>query len=237
MPGPAATTAYRRRAAECYDAVRFTTPSGLAVHRIEFDLLKQAVRDASPKGRLLEVGCGTGRLLLPLLEAGHEVDGLDASPEMLAQCRSKLEERGDKQVVRLECAEAARIPFPDASYPFAYSIRLLNQTKSRSYALDVVSDMLRVVRRGGHVLVEFVNSLRPHRLRRSCVSLRPGEVLRHAMQQGAEPVWCRGAFLLGMTTLHHMPPLLLDRTLTLERLGGRLLPKLCARCYLLLRKW
>lgn len=37
----------------------------------------------------LEVGCGTGRLLLPLLERGFIVEGFDASPEMLALCKAK----------------------------------------------------------------------------------------------------------------------------------------------------
>ena len=41
----------------------------------------------------LDLGCGTGRLLLPCLRAGLDVDGCDYSPDMLAQCeaRAKLE--------------------------------------------------------------------------------------------------------------------------------------------------
>ena len=37
----------------------------------------------------LDVGCGTGRLLLDYLAAGIDVDGVDNSPEMLAICREK----------------------------------------------------------------------------------------------------------------------------------------------------
>lgn len=39
-------------------------------------------------GRALEIGCGSGRLLLPLLARGHPLAGLDASAEMLALCRA-----------------------------------------------------------------------------------------------------------------------------------------------------
>jgi SAM-dependent methyltransferase len=42
----------------------------------------------------LEVASGTGRLLLEYLAAGLEVEGLDASPDMVAICRRKAEERG-----------------------------------------------------------------------------------------------------------------------------------------------
>lgn len=45
-------------------------------------------------GAGLELGCGTGRLLLPLLAAGLSVDGLDASADMLACCRSKAAKIG-----------------------------------------------------------------------------------------------------------------------------------------------
>jgi SAM-dependent methyltransferase len=41
-------------------------------------------------GRVLELACGSGRVLVPLARAGHRVVGLDASPHMLALAREKL---------------------------------------------------------------------------------------------------------------------------------------------------
>lgn len=41
------------------------------------------------KSRFLEVGCGTGRILLPFLKAGYNMIGIDTSNEMLDQCRMK----------------------------------------------------------------------------------------------------------------------------------------------------
>jgi ubiquinone/menaquinone biosynthesis C-methylase UbiE len=41
---------------------------------------------------VLDVGCGTGRLLLDYLEQGIEIDGVDNSPEMLAICRQKADD-------------------------------------------------------------------------------------------------------------------------------------------------
>ncbi|HEY8960866.1 MAG TPA: class I SAM-dependent methyltransferase [Luteolibacter sp.] len=45
-------------------------------------------------GRALDVGCGSGRLLFPLLEAGFDVEGLELSPDMLALARKTANERG-----------------------------------------------------------------------------------------------------------------------------------------------
>jgi len=45
-------------------------------------------------GPALDVGCGTGRLLLDYLAAALDVDGVDNSPEMLAICREKARASG-----------------------------------------------------------------------------------------------------------------------------------------------
>lgn len=44
----------------------------------------------SQTGRVLELGCGTGRVTLPLARAGHQVTGLDLSQAMLGILRDKL---------------------------------------------------------------------------------------------------------------------------------------------------
>ncbi len=50
-----------------------------------------AARTGDP---LLELGCGTGRLLLPLARAGHRLTGVDISPAMLARAAARLTEAG-----------------------------------------------------------------------------------------------------------------------------------------------
>ena len=42
----------------------------------------------------LDLACGTGRLLIPYLRAGLDVDGCDISPDMLALCRERAEREG-----------------------------------------------------------------------------------------------------------------------------------------------
>ncbi|MFN2511449.1 MAG: class I SAM-dependent methyltransferase [Pyrinomonadaceae bacterium] len=42
------------------------------------------------EGPVLELGCGTGRVLIPTAKSGIEIVGLDGSPKMLAVCREKL---------------------------------------------------------------------------------------------------------------------------------------------------
>ncbi|MEI6452053.1 MAG: class I SAM-dependent methyltransferase [Actinomycetes bacterium] len=51
----------------------------------------QAMAAAAEGGPVLELGCGSGRVLLPLARAGIELTGLDLSAQMLERCRAKLQ--------------------------------------------------------------------------------------------------------------------------------------------------
>ena len=72
---------YRGLAAECYDLWFGDEPF--------WDQAFFHDRVRHNGGVALEVACGTGRLLIPFLRDGLAVEGLDASEEMLAICRSK----------------------------------------------------------------------------------------------------------------------------------------------------
>ncbi|MDQ3234278.1 MAG: class I SAM-dependent methyltransferase, partial [Pseudobdellovibrionaceae bacterium] len=45
-------------------------------------------------GPILEPAVGSGRVLIPLLKAGYQVEGFDISPEMLDSCKKRLHEAG-----------------------------------------------------------------------------------------------------------------------------------------------
>jgi SAM-dependent methyltransferase len=62
-----------------------------AVYVNDADIAFWEVMVASVNGDLLELGCGTGRVLLPLARAGHRITGLDLAAHMLARCRAKLQ--------------------------------------------------------------------------------------------------------------------------------------------------
>ncbi|MGH7466784.1 MAG: class I SAM-dependent methyltransferase [Longimicrobiales bacterium] len=57
-------------------------------------------------GPVLEVGCGTGRVLLPTARAGIEITGLDASPHMLEECRTRLQQESAEVRARVRLVQA-----------------------------------------------------------------------------------------------------------------------------------
>jgi SAM-dependent methyltransferase len=56
-------------------------------------------RIAAAGGPALEIACGTGRLLLPFLRDGLDVEGVDSSPAMLDICRTKAAQQNLRPVL------------------------------------------------------------------------------------------------------------------------------------------
>ncbi|MBW4695967.1 MAG: class I SAM-dependent methyltransferase [Lyngbya sp. HA4199-MV5] len=61
-------------------------------------------------GRILEGMVGTGRLLIPLLETGLNVEGIDTSPTMLAACKQNCAARGLNPVLYEGSIENLNVP-------------------------------------------------------------------------------------------------------------------------------
>ena len=71
--------------------------------RPDVGFLVSAAREAGSP--VLEIGSGTGRILLPTARAGIDILGLDASPAMLAECRRRLQEEPAAVRARVELVQ------------------------------------------------------------------------------------------------------------------------------------
>ncbi len=71
-------------------------------------------------GPLLEIGCGTGRLLLPLAQAGHSLTGIDLSSLALGAARAKLEAAGLTGQVTVIQADMRHFDLPRHDFALAF---------------------------------------------------------------------------------------------------------------------
>jgi SAM-dependent methyltransferase len=94
MPPNTPTNRYGSIAAEIYDIDK---PPG-ALPDAAFHL----ARLEGFTGRLLEPACGSGRTLLPLLQAGIDAIGFDPSPEMLSRCAERCAAHGFSRDLTLQ---------------------------------------------------------------------------------------------------------------------------------------
>ena len=90
---------------------------------------------------VLDVGCGTGRLLLDYLAQGFDVDGVDNSPDMLAVCRHKAEARGLAPTLYEQAMETLALPrqyrtilIPSSTLQLVIEPALVKQALDRLYA-------------------------------------------------------------------------------------------------------
>lgn len=72
-------------------------------------------------GPLLELGCGTGRALVPLAEAGFAIDGIDSSPAMLALARARVAAADVAKRVNLMQGDFIQ-SLPAGRYRFAFAL-------------------------------------------------------------------------------------------------------------------
>jgi ubiquinone/menaquinone biosynthesis C-methylase UbiE len=137
-----------------YDAVAIRyaelLPGPTAEESLDLALLTVFVDQVArtPRARVIDAGCGTGRLTPLLQAAGLRPIGIDASPGMLAIARDRFPD------IRFEVGRLTALPLPDAAMDGAllwYSI-----IHTPSDRLDpVVSELARVLRPGGVALLGF----------------------------------------------------------------------------------
>jgi SAM-dependent methyltransferase len=99
---------YGDHIAEVYDDVH--------AWRLDTGTAVEALAALGGEGPVLELGVGTGRLALPLVERGFEVDGIDASEAMVAKLREKP--GGDR--VRVAMGDFARVEAPGGPYSLVF---------------------------------------------------------------------------------------------------------------------
>jgi SAM-dependent methyltransferase len=106
-------------------------------------------------GPILELMCGTGRVLLPLAESGHAITGVDISPAMLAIARQRLDETG--LAAHLIEGDVRDVELPAQTYAMAFvavnSFMHLETVRDQLATLEIARRAL--TRRGTLVLDLF----------------------------------------------------------------------------------
>lgn len=145
-----------------------------------YDLLNQfdddipfylGLAQAAP-GKILEIGCGSARVLQHLVEAGVDVVGLDASPEMLRQARTRL----GGASVELVQADMRSFSLPHKfaliMMPYCTFIYATNDQERRA----VLENCFQHLQQGGVLAFDFLAG-----------EAEPGEGLPYLALQGVHP--------------------------------------------------
>ncbi len=141
-------------------------------YRDYIDDIPLVLKTARAAGRTaLELGCGTGRVLLPLAEAGFHVIGLDKSAALLAVARRKLSKQGfesetvasdsaadGSRMARLVQADMTSFELAQTEVDFAFVVsNTLMHLTTQAEQLLALQCAHRHLRAGGLLLIDLFN--------------------------------------------------------------------------------
>jgi SAM-dependent methyltransferase len=121
-------------------------PTKTFAHPVNFELLARHLRPAS---RILDYGCGYGRVLGELRAAGyHDVVGVDPAPAMIGEARSR------QPGIELHVlSEPPTLPFADETFDAVLFFAVLTCIPTDDGQRGVIAEATRVLRRGGLLYV------------------------------------------------------------------------------------
>jgi SAM-dependent methyltransferase len=104
--------------------------------------------DEIAPGRALDAACGTGRHARHLAERGHDVTGVDASPEMLAHARDAV------PAGRFQQGDLCNLPLADTSFNLVVCALALDHCEDLK---PPIAELARVVRPDGRVIISDIH--------------------------------------------------------------------------------
>jgi len=111
-------------------------------------------------GPVLELGCGTGRVAIPVAKAGARVVGIDRSASMLDRARKRVRRAKLDGSLHLVRGDVRHLPFPDAGFGLVAAPYGILQSLLDDATLDAaLASARRVLRRGGTLGIDLVSDL------------------------------------------------------------------------------
>jgi ubiquinone/menaquinone biosynthesis C-methylase UbiE len=131
---------------------------------------------SAARGPVLELGCGTGRVSLPLARAGVELVGIDRSAPMLDRARRRITKSRNRQLtnaLRFVRGDIRTLPFADEAFPLALAPYGILQSLIRPRDLTAaLAAAARVIAPGGTFGIDLVPDVPKWREYRNRVQLR-----------------------------------------------------------------
>lgn len=111
------------------------------------DIEPQLKRIPGPKERIVvaEYGCGVGRILKPVYEAGYQTFGIDISETMLKHCHTLAPGVKDLYLLKADGGSDA----PTASADLVFSFAVVKHISLLSNYIKAIDEMCRILKPGG----------------------------------------------------------------------------------------
>lgn len=108
----------------------------------------------APTKKILDVGCGNGRLLGSLKDKNVQYVGIDSSDKLIYHAKKTFPKYPSATFLT---ADALELPFEDSVFDFVVSVAVLHHIPSVELRRKAISEIHRVLKNGGEVIVSVWN--------------------------------------------------------------------------------
>ncbi|MDD3246633.1 MAG: class I SAM-dependent methyltransferase [Methanosarcina sp.] len=128
-------------------------PSSLELYPVVHSYLQEGYK-------ILDFGCGFGKISLELASLGYSVTGIDINIEAIklskAAAKSLYSDRKIKERAEFKVGDASDLPFHESSFDFAVMQAFLTSVPDPQERARIIQEAFRVLKPGGYLyLVEF----------------------------------------------------------------------------------
>jgi len=136
-----------------YNSIGKDGLSGFSKKAWDRAILKQVESLLHKDQRILDVGCGYGRMALPLLKKGYDIYGIDLSKKYITELKRDLSSGSLKS--RFRVADMCDLPFGNAEFDVVLCLwSVIDELLLRKDQVRAVKEMKRVLKKGGFAFIE-----------------------------------------------------------------------------------
>jgi SAM-dependent methyltransferase len=139
--------------AEYYDELYNGSSDSHPANKIRIDHTVDIINSIEPD-TILDIGCGTGQAMIPLLEGGYDIVGFDFSENMVHQAKENLEDAGFDPTRVRHGDLMNNIPF-DGDFDFAIALGVLPHFEDLAPPLKEIKNLVK----DGDIIVQLRNDL------------------------------------------------------------------------------
>ena len=105
--------------------------------------------------KVLDVGCGNGRLLQLFYDMPIDYIGIDSCPELIEQAKKKWHRPNRK--IQFTVADAVDLDFEEGSFDAVFCLATLHHIPGKEMQEKVIANIKRVVKKNGYVFITVWN--------------------------------------------------------------------------------
>jgi SAM-dependent methyltransferase len=140
-----------------YDDLRIRSGRGAILTAHDLRLFLSLFPSEQGSMRVVELGAGTGRFTIPVLERGFHITATDFNESLLEELSRKVAESDLPGSCQVAVEDIFNLSFENESVDFAYSIHVIPRFRQLADQHAAILEVARTLKPGGRFLFNFRN--------------------------------------------------------------------------------